>query len=175
MALVIIKESTTIKDEQTQKEALQFTIGRHVGQHTDCAVRVVIPVDANDPLWLTDVHISLPLLDQLQNDIQTNSDLNCFDWFRRSRQQQLLKLLWHIYDDIITVEYSPDDGFDHIIENYPDSSKPAAEPLHPTEREAARRMAAALLRVRDPEFLKQDIEELRKKLFKEKKHWLVVS
>ncbi|MBX9771394.1 MAG: hypothetical protein K2X29_08490, partial [Candidatus Obscuribacterales bacterium] len=116
MALVIIKESTTIKDEQTQKEALQFTIGRQIGMHTDCAVRVVIPADANDHLWLADVHMSLPTLDLFPNDIAKNTDLN---WFRRHRQEELLKLLWRIHSKICAGDYSPEDGFNHLIHDYP--------------------------------------------------------
>ena len=171
MELVIIAEPTGIKDEQTEKEALRFTIGRQAGNTTHCAVRVEIPVDANDPHWFTDIHFSKPQLDQLQNNVEKSGDL---DWFKRRRQRNLIKLLWRILDDIIQVEYSPQDGFDHLIEDYPDSSRPAAEPLPPAESLAARRGVVAVLRLRDPQFLRFNIAELRKKLFKEQKHWVVI-
>lgn len=172
MTLVIIKESNKVRDEQIEKETMRFTLSRRIGLSTECVARIEIPADAKDLLWLNDVYISTRFLNLLTNDLKTDTDLN---WFERNDQNQLVRLIWKLYDTISYCAHSVDEGFQFLSdESTPSSNSSASDFLQQEGNDIARRRAVTLLQVRNPDNIKSDIDQLRKVLFKLKKRWVEV-
>lgn len=171
MELEIIKETTKVRDEQREKEALQFTIERRVGMHSNTAARFVIPVDGNDPEWLQDVYISVATLNLFTSDLKSRSG---FNWFRRDYEKELIDLLWTISNAISYGLRGPEDGYEFVSDSKASTKKPEPS-LTPTEKEVLRRKAVALLQVRNTDNLRFQIGQLRENLFKQKADWTVIS